>query len=116
MIPATLGGQSGAALPPGTPNYFVSESQTAFAFEVRKFTAGPNCGAGGTLSSPVNVSQTSYNLWADPFAPHSWAVPLSGERDRVRIRQGDWRGVVLILRPRDTVILERVGHRSEVYR
>ncbi|HEY8871986.1 MAG TPA: hypothetical protein VIM52_03075 [Stellaceae bacterium] len=53
---------------------------------------------------------------ADPFAPHSWAVPLSGEHDRVRIRQGDWRGVVLILRTRDTVILERVGHRREVYR
>ncbi len=53
---------------------------------------------------------------ADPFAPHSWAVPLSGEHDRIRIRQGDWRGVVLILRTRDTVILERVGHRREVYR
>jgi hypothetical protein len=25
---------------------------------------------------------------ADPFAPHSWAVPISGEHDRVRIRQG----------------------------
>ena len=52
----------------------------------------------------------------DPFGPHSWAVPLSGERDRVRIRQGDWRGVVLIQRARDTVILERVGHRREIYR
>ena len=53
---------------------------------------------------------------ADPFAPHSWAARLSGEHDRIRIRQGDWRGVVLILRTRDTVILERVGHRREVYR
>jgi mRNA interferase RelE/StbE len=53
---------------------------------------------------------------ADPFGSHPWAVPLSGEHDRIRIRQGDWRGVVLILRPRDTVILERVGHRREVYR
>jgi mRNA-degrading endonuclease RelE of RelBE toxin-antitoxin system len=53
---------------------------------------------------------------ADPFVPHSWAMPLSGEHDRIRIRQGDWRGVVLILRTRDTVILERVGHRREVYR
>jgi len=51
----------------------------------------------------------------DPFGPHSWAVRLSGERDRVRIRQGDWRGVVLIQRTRDIVILERVGHRREVY-
>jgi mRNA-degrading endonuclease RelE of RelBE toxin-antitoxin system len=53
---------------------------------------------------------------ADPFAPHPWAAPLSGEPDRIRIRQGDWRGVVLILRPQETVILERVGHRREVYR
>jgi hypothetical protein len=28
---------------------------------------------------------------ADPFAPHSWAKPLEGQPDRVRIRQGDWR-------------------------
>lgn len=53
---------------------------------------------------------------ADPFAPHPWAVPLSGEHDRIRIRQGDWRGVVLIQRPQEIVILERVGHRREVYR
>jgi mRNA-degrading endonuclease RelE of RelBE toxin-antitoxin system len=53
---------------------------------------------------------------ADPFAPHPWAMPLSVERDRIRIRQGNWRGVILILRARDTVILERVGHRREVYR
>ena len=49
MVPSHLGGQSGGSVAAGTPNYFVSESQTAFAFEVRKFTAGANCGAGGTL-------------------------------------------------------------------
>ena len=52
---------------------------------------------------------------AEPFAPHPWATRLQGE-DRVRIRQGDWRGVLLIVREHDTVILERVGHRREVYR
>ena len=52
---------------------------------------------------------------ADPFAPHPWVTRLQGE-DRVRIRQGDWRGVLLIVREHDTVILERVGHRREVYR
>ena len=62
MIPSNLTGQAAASLPAGTPNYFVSESQTAFAFEVRKFTAGPNCGPGGTLSTATNVSQTSYSL------------------------------------------------------
>jgi hypothetical protein len=42
--------------PAGTPNYYVSESETAFAFEVRKFTAGPNSGSGGTLTAAINVS------------------------------------------------------------
>jgi len=59
MIPSNL---RGTPPPAGTPNYFVSESQMAntFAFEVRKFTAGPNCGGGGTLSGATNVSQASY--------------------------------------------------------
>ena len=84
MIPGNLGGQSGGALPAGTPNYFVSESQTAFAFEVRKFTAGPNCGAGGTLSSPVNVGQTSYSLWSDPVVPQpGTTIKLDAVGDRL---------------------------------
>jgi mRNA interferase RelE/StbE len=53
---------------------------------------------------------------AEPFARHAWASPLRGTNDRVRIRQGDWRAVVLILRARDAVVLERVAHRLEVYR
>ena len=62
MIPSNLSGQAGSSLPAGTPNYFVSESQTAFDFEVRKFTPGANCGAGGVLSAATNVSQTSYTV------------------------------------------------------
>jgi len=69
MVPSHLGGQSGAAVPAGTPNYFVSESGTAFAWEVRKFTAGPNCGAGGTLSSPTNVAQASYSIPSGSMVP-----------------------------------------------
>jgi hypothetical protein len=61
MIPSNLLGSAAGSLPPaGTPNYFVSESTKGFNFEVRKFTAGPNCGAGGTLSGPTAVSQASY--------------------------------------------------------
>jgi mRNA-degrading endonuclease RelE of RelBE toxin-antitoxin system len=41
---------------------------------------------------------------------------LRGAPDRVRIRQGDQRAIMLTLRARDTVILERVAHRREVYR
>ena len=53
---------------------------------------------------------------ADPFAAHPWATPMQGERDRVRIRQGDWRGIAFIVRHRQIVILERIGHRKDVYR
>lgn len=67
MLPSNILGSAAGSLPPlGTPNYFVSESQTTtFDYEVRKFTAGPNCGAGGTLGSPTNVSQTPYSLPSD---------------------------------------------------
>lgn len=61
MIPSTLLGTGPGSLPPaGTPDYFVSQSWVAYAFEVRKFTAGTNCGGGGRLSAPTNVSETSY--------------------------------------------------------
>ena len=53
---------------------------------------------------------------AEPFAAHPWASPLRGAADRARIRQGDWRVVMLIVRSRDVVVLERVAHRREVYR
>ena len=69
MVPSHLGGQSGATVPAGTPNYFVSESGTAFAWEVRKFTAGPNCGAGGALSSPTSVAQASYSIPGGSMVP-----------------------------------------------
>ena len=53
---------------------------------------------------------------AQPFASHSWASPLRGMTDRIRVRQGDWRAVLLVVRAWDTVVLERVRHRREVYR
>ena len=53
---------------------------------------------------------------ADPFATHSSAQPLVGRSNRSRIRQGDWRAVVLVVRAEDTVVVERVEHRREVYR
>ncbi|HEY0229619.1 MAG TPA: hypothetical protein VGC55_00085 [Dokdonella sp.] len=70
MIPGNLLGTSAGSLPPaGTPDYFVSESQTAFAFEVRKFTAGANCGAGGVLGAATNVSQASYTTPGQNIVP-----------------------------------------------
>jgi Fibronectin type III domain len=78
MIPSNLLGSSQSSLPPsGTPNYLVSESITDYKFEVREFTAGPNCGDGGTLGSPTDVSQTSY------YSPDSNIVPQPGTTTRL---------------------------------
>ena len=62
LFPANLLGTGSGSLPPtGTPEYFVAESGSAFAWEVRKFVQGANtCGAGSTLSAATNVSQASY--------------------------------------------------------
>jgi DNA-binding XRE family transcriptional regulator len=43
----------------------------------------------------------------DPFAGHAGALPLAGQPNRARIRQGDWRAVVLIVRAENAVIVAR---------
>ncbi len=60
LMPANNLGTGANSVQAGTPEYFVSEAGTSNAFEVRKFTAGSNCGAGGTLSAPTLVSQAPY--------------------------------------------------------
>jgi len=71
LVPSNISGANGVNnLPPAaTPNYFVSESQSLFTFEVRKFTPGAGCGTGGALGPLVNVSQTSYSVPAGNEVP-----------------------------------------------
>ena len=84
LLPAHLGGQSGGLLPSGRANFFVSESQTGFSYEVRKFTAGPNCGAGGTLGSAVTVSHATYTDPGSTVVPQpGTATLLDTQGDRV---------------------------------
>src|SRR5262249_13123496 len=73
VLPANL---RGAAPPSGTPEYLVSESATAYAFEVRTFTvnwAAPS----GVVSAPTNVSQAPYVVGAGAIVPQP-ADPLGG--------------------------------------
>jgi uncharacterized repeat protein (TIGR02543 family) len=60
LFPATMLG-NGANLPsPNTPEYFVQESMTEEAFNVR--TLGPNaCNVGGTISNATVVPHATYN-------------------------------------------------------
>jgi hypothetical protein len=62
LFPANLLGTGSGSLPPaGTPEYFVAESGSAFAWEVRKFVQGANtCGSGSTLSAATNVNHASF--------------------------------------------------------
>lgn len=85
MIPSNISGAKTAAyLPPaGTPNYFVSESQTAFAFEVRKFAPGAGCGTGGTLGAATNIPQTTYTVPGTSVPQSGTATKLDSLGDRM---------------------------------
>ena len=84
MVPSNISGAKGAAnLPPvGTPNFFVSESTTAYAFYVRRFTPGAGCGAGGTLGVPTILTHASYSFGSSVPQP-SPGVGLDALEDRI---------------------------------
>ncbi len=71
MIPSNISGARGVGnVPPAnTPNYFVSESTSIFAFEVRKFTPGANCAGGGTLGAATIITQAAYGLSLGDVVP-----------------------------------------------
>ncbi|MGO8916830.1 MAG: type II toxin-antitoxin system RelE family toxin [Stellaceae bacterium] len=72
--------------------------------------------AGMPKSERARLLQKIAQFAADPFAPSAAAKPLTGQKQAVRIRQGDWRAVCRIDRASNTVIVEAIGHRREVYR
>jgi mRNA-degrading endonuclease RelE of RelBE toxin-antitoxin system len=52
----------------------------------------------------------------NPFAPYPGAKPLAGSPQVVRIRHRQWRAVCRIDRASDTIIVEAIGDRREIYR
>jgi uncharacterized repeat protein (TIGR01451 family) len=85
MIPSNLRGLAPASRPAlGTPNFFVSESATGSAFEVRKFTAGPNCGSGGSLGAATLVSQDLHTVpCTDNTCNNADIVPQPGTTNKL---------------------------------
>jgi hypothetical protein len=79
----------GAAPPAGRENLLVSESQTAFAFQVFKFHVDYS-GSGSTFTGPTNVSQTSYTVAATTVP--SPANSLDSLRERVMM-QAQYRNI-----------------------
>jgi mRNA-degrading endonuclease RelE of RelBE toxin-antitoxin system len=58
---------------------------------------------------------TLAEIAAEPFTPHPRARKLT-DHPGFRSRQGDWRAVYRIDRATEEMIVETVGHRSEVYK
>ena len=54
-------------------------------------------------------------LASAPQTQHTWAKPLSG-RPGLRIRQGDYRAIVMIDPEAQTLAVIEAGHRKEIYR
>ncbi|MEO5336857.1 MAG: type II toxin-antitoxin system RelE/ParE family toxin [Magnetospirillum sp. WYHS-4] len=52
---------------------------------------------------------------ADPFAPCAKAKKLTGHPG-FRARHGDWRAVYRLDLETEEMVVDRVGHRREVYR
>ena len=62
QIPSNLLGSAPSSLPSsGSPNYYVSESQTAFGFEVRTYSTTNNCSSGTFNTTPVTVVTPAYD-------------------------------------------------------
>lgn len=86
LLPGNL---RGAAPPAGRENLLVSESQTAFSWQVWKFHVVYG-GPGSTFTGPTNVSQTSYT-----FAPATVPSPansLDSLRERMMM-QNQYRNI-----------------------
>jgi hypothetical protein len=77
LMPSNLRGD---APPAGRPNLLVSESQTAYKFQVFKFHVD-YVGGGSTLTGPTKVSQTAYA--APPATVPSPGNPMDSLGDRV---------------------------------
>ena len=99
MLPSNISGPGGPdGIPParrgGTPNYYVQQSLTSAVFRVRKFTAGTNCGAGGTLG-PTNTvgSQNSYTVASGNIVPQPNTTALLDSGGRQLMQKNQYRRV-----------------------
>ena len=94
-IPANMSGTQPSTQPPaGRPAFFVAQGPSSF--QVRTFTAGPNCGAGGTLSAPVDVSQAAvggYTVPAGNIVPQPGTANLLDALDDRMMQKVQYRRV-----------------------
>lgn len=83
----------GTIPPSGTPQYFVGESQTVYAWEVFKFSVNFVTPASSTFTGPTNVSQTAYALASGSIAtPAGAGANIDTLADRV-MKQVQYRNI-----------------------
>lgn len=83
----------GTLPPAGTPQYFVGESRTIYAWEVFKFSVNFVTPASSTFTGPTNVSQTAYALASGNIAtPAGAGQNIDTLADRV-MKQVQYRNI-----------------------
>lgn len=69
---------------------------------------------------PPNARAVMYErlgaIAENPFANHANVTALKGEKDRFRLRQGDWRAVYTVDRDANEVRVLLIEPRGSVYR
>ncbi len=83
----------GAAPPTGTPNYFVSESQAVFGFDVFKFHVDWVTPLSSTFIGPTTVSQTSYTPTYGSTVPQPGTTRLLDSLEDRLMMQAQYRNI-----------------------
>ena len=70
----------------------------------------------GNMGDFTRISQATLDICRDPTTPRKSIKRLQGQQHRWRYRLGDYRLVYWLDKREDRVVLERFGHRRDVYK
>lgn len=89
LFPANMLGKGSSLPSPTTPEFFVQESNTSNAFNVRTITPGA-CNAGGTISAATAVAHATYNGVSSNIVPQPPPATSSYTLDSLGNRLMQW--------------------------
>jgi mRNA interferase RelE/StbE len=72
--------------------------------------------AGLPKEKRLKVVSAMESIAFDPFAKRNTLTPLTGTKDHLRLRVGDWRVVFVVNREKGVLDVYQIAHRREVYR
>ena len=70
----------------------------------------------GNMGEFTRISQATLDICRDPTTPRKSIKRLQGQQHRWRYRLGDYRIIYWLDKREDRVVLERFGHRRDVYK